>query len=215
MSAPSRKESHEDRSVSRRLTTGTAIGERTGLNRWGDDAGAAPIYCPGPAPDNRSVLLSALYFDQPCSLDDLSEATGLSAASVSNVIRELIEAGIAAEAGSVESDGGRPRIQLRMNADYGYVIGVDVGETRVQVELFDLMMTERAKAGYPLDPRNHGPGVIVAAILAGLDAVLASAGVRPDAVLGVGIGVPGIVAADGPQVLSTCSPSAGTQSRWN
>ncbi len=156
--------------------------------------------------DNRSVLLSALYFDQPCSRHDLSEATGLSAASVSNVIRELIEAGIAAEAGSVESDGGRPRIQLRMNADYGYVIGVDVGETRVQVELFDLMMTERAKAGYPLDPRNHGPGVIVAAILAGLDAVMASAGIGPDAVLGVGIGVPGIVAADGPQVLVHAQP---------
>ena len=69
---------------------------------------------------------------------DLSEATGLSAASVSNVIRELIDEGIVAEAGSVDSDGGRPRVLLQINPDYGYVIGVDVGETRVQVELFDL-----------------------------------------------------------------------------
>ncbi len=156
--------------------------------------------------DNRSVLLWSLYFDQPCSRHDLSEATGLSAASVSNVIRELIDEGIAAEAGSVESDGGRPRVHLRINADHGYVIGVDVGETRVQVELFDLMMTERAKAGYPLDPRHHGPEVIVAAILAGLDAVVATAGVSPEAVLGVGVGVPGIVAADGPQVLVHAQP---------
>jgi predicted NBD/HSP70 family sugar kinase len=150
--------------------------------------------------DNRSVLLSALYFDQPCSRLDLSEATGLSAASVSSVIRELIDEGIAAEAGSVDSDGGRPRVLLQVNPDYGYVIGVDVGETRVQVELFDLMMTERAKADYPLDPRQHGPDVIVAAILSGLDAVMTGAGVTPSAVLGVGVGVPGIV-EDGPELL--------------
>src|SRR3984957_14922536 len=105
--------------------------------------------------DNRSVLLWSLYFDQPCSRQDLSEATGLGSASVSNVIRELIAGGIVIEAGSVDTDGGRPRVLLRINPDYGYVIGVDVGETRVQVELFDLMMTERAKAGYPLDPRQH------------------------------------------------------------
>jgi predicted NBD/HSP70 family sugar kinase len=150
--------------------------------------------------DNRSVLLSSLYFDQPRSRHDLSQSTGLSPASVSNVVRELIGEGIVAEAGSVDSEGGRPRVLLQVNPDYGYVIGVDVGETRVQVELFDLMMTERAKADYPLDPRQHGPGVIVEAILTGLDTVLASAGISPPAVLGVGVGVPGIVEG-GPDVL--------------
>lgn len=150
--------------------------------------------------DNRSVLLSSLYFDQPRSRQDLSEATGLSPASVSNVVRELIHEGIVVEAGSVDSDGGRPRVLLQINPDYGYVIGVDVGETRVRVELFDLMMTERAKADYPLDPREHGVSVIVGAILTGLDAVMANAGISPSSVLEIGVGVPGIV-EDGPEVL--------------
>lgn len=150
--------------------------------------------------DNRSVLLSSLYFDRPSSRQDLSEATGLSPASVSNVVRELIRDGIVFEAGSVDSDGGRPRVLLQINADYGYVIGVDVGETRVRVELFDLTMTERAKADYPLDPRQHGVDVIVDAILAGLAAVLASGGVDASAVLGIGVGVPGVV-EQGPEVL--------------
>src|SRR6202049_4326914 len=143
--------------------------------------------------DNRSVLLSSLYFDQPRSRQDLSEATGLSPASVSNVVRELIHDGVVAEAGSVDSDGGRPRALLQINPDYGYVIGVGVGEIRVRVELFDLTMTERAKVDCPLDPRQHDVGVIVEAILAGLTAVLASSGVSPSAVLGVGVGIPGIV----------------------
>jgi len=35
-----------------------------------------------------------------------------------------------------------------MNPAYGYVIGVDIGETRTRVELFDLTMTE-ARGGVP------------------------------------------------------------------
>ncbi|HZB31821.1 MAG TPA: ROK family transcriptional regulator [Streptosporangiaceae bacterium] len=143
--------------------------------------------------DNRSVLLWSLYFDQPMSRQDLSQATGLSPASVSNVTRELISEGVVVEAGSVGSDGGRPRVLLRMNPDYGYVIGVDVGETRIRVELFDLMMTVRAKADYPLNPHEHGAGKVVDGILAGLAAVLADGAVDSSAVLGVGIGVPGVV----------------------
>src|SRR6266849_9310127 len=133
--------------------------------------------------DNRSVLLSSLYFDQPRSRPELSEATGLSPASVSNVVRELIHEGIVIEAGSVDSDGGRPRVLLQVNPDYGYVIGVDVGEIRVRVELFDLTMTERAKADYPLDPRDQGVDLIVDRILTGMETVLASGGVDSSAVL--------------------------------
>jgi len=96
--------------------------------------------------------------------------------------------------------GGRPRVLLEVNPDYGYVIGVDVGEIRVRVELYDLTMTERAKVDYPLDPRQHDVGVIVQAILAGLAEVLARSDVSPSAVLGVGIGVPGIV-ENGPDAL--------------
>src|SRR5215469_9989737 len=150
--------------------------------------------------ENRSVLLWSLYFSQPRSRQELSQATGLSLASVSNVVHELLDEGIVIEAGSVDSDGGRPRVLLAMNPEYGYVIGVDVGETRVRVELFDLVMTERAKADYRLRPRKHDAGVVAELILKGLGAVLADSGVDPAAVLGVGVGVPGIVQQE-PEVL--------------
>ena len=54
--------------------------------------------------DNRSVLLWSLYFDQPLSRQDLSQATGLSPASVSNVTRELISDGVVVEAGALILD---------------------------------------------------------------------------------------------------------------
>ena len=143
--------------------------------------------------ENRAAVLWSLYFSQPGTRQDLSAATGLSAASVTNVIRELLNEGIVVEAGSVDSDGGRPRVMLEVNPDHGYVIGADIGETRVRVELFDLAMRERAKADFPLNPREHDVDVVVASVLSGLDSVLTESGIEPAAVLAMGVGIPGIV----------------------
>src|SRR3984957_9143217 len=151
----------------------------------------------------RSAPLWPLYLGPPRSRPELSEMTGLSPASVSNVVRELLDEGVLIEAGSVDSDGGRPRVLLRMNPEYGYVIGIDIGETRVEVELFDLAMTVRAKVGYRLEPGEREVNAIVEPILGGLDAVLADSGVAAAAVLGVGVGVPGIV-EEGPELLVHC-----------
>lgn len=150
--------------------------------------------------ENRAVVLWSLYFSRPASRQDLSAATGLSVASVTCVVRGLLDEGIITEAGSEDSDGGRPRVLLDINPDYGYVIGVDIGETRIRVDLFDLAMTERAKAEYPLNPAERGVDEVVRDIASGLTAVLAEGGIDPAAVLGVGIGVPGIV-EQGPEVL--------------
>ncbi|GAA4167367.1 ROK family transcriptional regulator [Phytohabitans flavus] len=142
---------------------------------------------------NRAVLLSKLYHDGPLSRQDLTAATGLSAASVSNLVGEMLEQGLVEEAGAVDSDGGRPRTLLRVRPGYGYLVGVDVGETRVQVELFDLAMTGLAKADYPIESAKPAPETVVRHILAGLAAVTASAGIPQGALLGVGVGVPGVV----------------------
>lgn len=143
--------------------------------------------------ENRAAVLWSLYFRRPGSRQELSAATGLSPASVTNVIRELLDEGIVTEAGSEDSDGGRPRVLLDINPDRGYVIGVDIGETRIRVELFDLTMTERAKAEYPLNPAEHEVAEVVRDVAAGLASVLSDSGIDQKAVIGVGIGVPGIV----------------------
>jgi predicted NBD/HSP70 family sugar kinase len=143
--------------------------------------------------DTRSALLWSLYFSKQRSRQELSDTTGLSQASVSNLVREFLDEGIVIEAGSVESDGGRPRVLLEMNPCYGYVIGVDIGETCVLVGLFDLTMAQRAKAEFRLNPAEHDVGVVVEAVLRGVNAVLADTGIEPAAIFGVGVGVPGIV----------------------
>jgi predicted NBD/HSP70 family sugar kinase len=149
---------------------------------------------------NRSVLLSRLFLDGPLTRQDLTVSTGLSQAAVSNVVGDLIEDGLVTEAGTVDSDGGRPRVMLQVAPRFGFVVGVDVGETRVQVELFDLAMTLLAAADYPIDPGKPDPETVVRHIFAGLTSVVDSAQVAPSQVLGVGIGVAGVV-EQGRQVI--------------
>ncbi|WP_330281220.1 ROK family transcriptional regulator [Streptomyces sp. NBC_00588] len=142
---------------------------------------------------NRTVVLQRLYFDGPLSRFELGPATGLSSGSVSNVVADLVADGLVEEAGSVDSDGGRPRTLLRVAPASGYMIGVDVGETRVRIELFDLTLTELARAERPLEQQRYEVEVIVGHIRDGITEVLAEAGIAPEQLLGVGIGVPGIV----------------------
>jgi predicted NBD/HSP70 family sugar kinase len=140
-----------------------------------------------------------LYFEGPLSRQELGRDTGLSAGSISNVVGELIADGMVEEAGAVESDGGRPRILLQVAAGYGYVVGVDVGETRVRVELFDLALTERASADLPLSDSGHDVDHVVRLALDGIASVVREAGIDDSEVLGVGIGVPGIVEQGDPK----------------
>ncbi|WP_405754709.1 MULTISPECIES: ROK family protein [unclassified Streptomyces] len=143
---------------------------------------------------NRSAVLQRLYFGGPMSRQELGPATGLSSGSVSNVVGELIADGLLEEAGIVDSDGGRPRTLLRVAPGSAHLIGVDVGETRVRVELFDLTLNELARTELPLRPRGcYDVGPIVDHVRTGIKAVLAQAGVGTDRLLGVGVGVPGIV----------------------
>ncbi|WP_440104828.1 ROK family protein [Streptosporangium sp. H16] len=149
---------------------------------------------------NRAMLLRTLYFSGPVTRNELTRLTGLSAATVSSMTGDLLAENIVVEAGQAESDGGRPRAILRVNPVYGHVVGVDVAETHVRVELFDLEMNERARAEYALRPGGHQIELVVRHILAGVEAVLDDAGVPADQALGVGVGVPGIV-EDGPDAL--------------
>ena len=149
---------------------------------------------------NRSLLLRRLYFGGPLSRQDLIDTTTLSAASVSNVIGDLIGAGLVAEVGSVGSEGGRPRILLRVDCPRWHAIGVDVGETRVLVELFTLDLAVLVRAEYPLPDGCGAVAAVVERIGEGVRSVLADGGVQPATVVGVGVGVPGVVEhADGPK----------------
>ncbi|WP_344834597.1 ROK family protein [Actinocorallia longicatena] len=146
---------------------------------------------------NRESLLRALAYRGPTSRQKMSDLTGLSTATVSTLIAGLLAEGVVVEAGALESDGGRPRILIEINPGHGHLIGVDVGETRIRLELFDLRLTGIAKAEYAVVRGEHDPERVAEDILRGVRTLITDAGIDSSRVLGVGIGVPGVVAEGG------------------
>src|SRR5689334_12933394 len=85
---------------------------------------------------NRQAALEKIYFEGPLSRLELSRRCGVSPATMTNVVSELLEQGVITESGSKRSEGGRPHTLLTINPDYGAFVGIDVGETHVRIELF-------------------------------------------------------------------------------
>jgi predicted NBD/HSP70 family sugar kinase len=148
---------------------------------------------------NRATLLATLFFDGPLSRLELARLTGLSPATVSNVTGELVDERLVVEAGLADSDGGRPRVLLRVNPGYGHVVGVDVGEASVKAELFDLAMRRLSTVDEPVFGPWTDPGAIAAQVGSALRHLIGEAGIEERSVLGIGIGVPGTVQRNAPR----------------
>lgn len=57
---------------------------------------------------NRYGVLRHIVAESPVSRQELAAATGLSLATVANLVGELLELGLLVEVGYEDSDGGRP-----------------------------------------------------------------------------------------------------------
>jgi predicted NBD/HSP70 family sugar kinase len=142
---------------------------------------------------NRSRALWQVFLSGPMTRQEIGVLAGLSPATVSNLVADLVSDGIIAEVGLEDSNGGRPRGLLQVNPEYGYVIGVDVGETEFLVELFDLGLGMRARHLSATDMAVLDPTDAVTHVAEGIRSVIAQAGVDERAILGIGVAVPGLV----------------------
>jgi glucokinase-like ROK family protein len=81
---------------------------------------------------------------------------------------------------------------LRLNNRLGYLVGVDIGATSVDLALADLHAQVLARESGPTDVRAD-PTVLLGDVQAQLIAMLQRQGLRADQILGIGVGVPGPV----------------------
>ncbi|WP_439692880.1 ROK family protein [Curtobacterium sp. SP.BCo] len=150
---------------------------------------------------NRTVVLDAVR-RSPDGLSrvELASRTGLSAQTVSNVTRFLIEAGMIAESGTVVSGRGKPRTILRLEAGSRYAVGVHVDPAVVTYVLLDLAGTVVASTTTST-PTADDPSEVVRTIATAVDGLVTDARVDVDSVLGVGIASPGPIDVEAGVVL--------------
>ncbi|MFF3848929.1 ROK family protein [Streptomyces sp. NPDC002328] len=142
---------------------------------------------------NRYEVLRQIIARSPTSRQELAAATGLSLATVATLVGELLDLRMITEVGFEDSAGGRPRGLVAVNASGGALIGVDIAETYVHVELFDLALNVLARAEEDMRPGESRPEQVVGHVAAAAGSVVAQAGVEAARVLGVGVSVPGQV----------------------
>ncbi|MDR3081413.1 MAG: ROK family transcriptional regulator, partial [Streptomyces sp.] len=131
---------------------------------------------------------------------EIARTTGLSAATVSNIVREL------KDGGTVEvtptSAGGRRARSVSLSGDAGIVIGVDFGHTHLRVAVGNLAHQVLAEESEPLD--------VDASAAQGFDRaeervnrLIETTGVDRSKVAGVGLGVPGPIDVESGTLGST------------
>ncbi|GAB2824030.1 ROK family transcriptional regulator [Streptomyces daliensis] len=146
---------------------------------------------------NRYQVLRHVIAEHPVSRSALAMRTGLSLATVATLTGELLALGLLTEAGHEDSAGGRPRALVAPDAGGGALVGVDVAETYVRAEVYDLAFGVLATAQEQLRPGERAPGEVVGRIASSVERALDASGAEGDQVLGVGVSMPGMVDREG------------------
>ncbi|MEC3997683.1 ROK family transcriptional regulator [Actinacidiphila sp. DG2A-62] len=119
---------------------------------------------------------------------EIARSTGLSAATVSNIVRELRDNGTVQV--TPTSSGGRRARSVALSGDAGIVVGVDFGHSHLRVAVGNLAHQVLAEQSEPIDvDASASEGFDRAEQLVGR--LVESTGISRGKVLGVGLGVPG------------------------
>lgn len=149
---------------------------------------------PTPYVLNRAekMIVDLLSQHGALSRTDLAMRTGYSRAKISSAVQALIERNILEEVGDEGSRGGRRARLLNFSSNVGYIFGVDVGATSVDIALSDFTGRILQRFETPADVRS-GPDVLLGMILEQMLRMLEAAHLVPEQIHGIGIGVPGPV----------------------
>jgi predicted NBD/HSP70 family sugar kinase len=143
---------------------------------------------------NAALVLRALYDHGPISRADIARLTQLTRTTVGDVVGEILADGLAREIGRGPSTGGKAPILLEVVDASRSVIGLDLGEFVFRAALVDLrgrvqQTVERGVTGLDGDEALE-------VVHAMIEELVAARPGGASALLGIGVGTPGIVDAE-------------------
>jgi predicted NBD/HSP70 family sugar kinase len=134
---------------------------------------------------NQGVVLEAIRLGGGVSRVEIAHTTGLTAQTVSNIVRRLLADGLVVEG----SNGGQRRVPLHVNPKAHFAIGVQIDVDETSFVVLDLggtvVHTRRASE------RTEGPSKVVQRVAESVGALLDDAAVDREKVLGIGVACPG------------------------
>ncbi|MDX1414090.1 MAG: ROK family transcriptional regulator [Candidatus Promineifilaceae bacterium] len=141
---------------------------------------------------SEADVVRELLFGESLSRTDLANLLGVSRASITTIINNLIKKGFLVEVGHGQSAGGRRPQLMDINGQIGFVAGVDIGATSVDIALADFKGTTLKRYCEPADV-NDDPEIILERVCDIVESLMAETGGPERPLVAAGIGVPGPV----------------------
>lgn len=124
----------------------------------------------------------------PSTQAELARQTGLSTATVSNIVKIMLDSGLASTEPITSS--GRRALNVRLNSNGAVAVGIDFGRRHLRVVLASLSYHVIAEESVML-PLGHQADDGIQAAVELLEKMLRESGVERSSVVGAGVGIPG------------------------
>ncbi len=140
--------------------------------------------------ENRKQILRLLIRKREVTIPDISRETRISIPTVTKNINQLIDEGIAEEAGVSEASVGRRPMVIRFLPDAYYAVGVEFSVKSVRIILTNLDSTIKADRTLRSPDFKDIDGLMLA-VRQEVDSILLEKEVPVNNVLGLGVSLPG------------------------
>ena len=142
--------------------------------------------------ENKKLIINIIKQEGALSRAQIARRTGMSSPAVSTNVAFLIDKGYLIESGIGNNSMGRKSKLLMFNAKKGYVIGLDLGRSRINLMLSDLLGEVFYEIFVDIDIRNSSLNVIDH-----LHEIIQNSlhinKIDEKEILSIGIGIPGVL----------------------
>lgn len=141
--------------------------------------------------NNAKIVLDSIRFAEQISRKELAEMIGLTPATITNIVNDLLHKKYIKEIGEDESTGGGRRpILLSINENACRVLGVELAASKITCVLTDFHAKILCSKLTDIDP-NSETDVIVQQMVDAIDEVMKEAGVSKEQIGGIGLATVG------------------------
>ena len=137
------------------------------------------------------ILLDVIRRNGPIAKTDISRITQFNIVTVSNYVEHYIDQKLVVEKGLDISSGGRRPELVELNADWGNIVGVEIGPTHIIAIVTNLspVIIHKQKVKRP---EGHMEVVIAEAVKL-MKSVIQESKVPPEKIKGIGLGISGVI----------------------
>lgn len=137
---------------------------------------------------NLRTVLQAIRLAPHTTRLDIARRTGLTPVSIANITRRLADMGLVKITGRKQGGRGQPALQLMVEPDGAYCIGLNIDRDHLTLVIIDLAGVVRSRVTREI--AFALPNDVSAFVQKELDPAIAAGGIDRSRILGIGVAIP-------------------------